>query len=159
MNITEITDEASKFAFQLMPEKEMGIKLMVLHPGCFGYETDRPAREAMCSKAIELAKASPWIPVSERMPTREEADPSGAVTVTDGSFQWREQADRSTPWTNPTHWMPFVPPPQPSAEDKMRQEFEAWWKDSPHVMSNYANEGIKKVAEITWQAARKSQNA
>jgi hypothetical protein len=160
MNITEITDKASKAAAAFIAPNAGNSYLMVIHEECCGYDEDRPAREAMCAKAIELAKVSLWIPATERMPTQEEADPSGAVIVTDGRFQWREQADRSITWTNPTHWMPFVPPPQPTAEDKMREEFEAWWKDfDPRTPQDPLGRDSARSAWKAWQAARKSQNA
>ena len=98
---------------------------------------------------LRKTKSSPWISVKERMPTREEADESGDVVVTDGEGWWIHGIQHSFS-ANATHWMTFIPPPKPSEEEKMREEFEAWCKLAPSELEG------RKIAWAAWQAARKS---
>jgi len=104
----------------------------------------------------QQSKASPWISVKERMPTKEDADKSSqrAVLVMSqsgmigvcpydkiGSYMW-------------AYWAPVIPPPQPSAEEKMREEFEAWYATHGPRTPNPLN---KDLAWAAWQAARKEK--
>jgi hypothetical protein len=90
-----------------------------------------------------------WRPVSVK-PTREDGDEKGRIAVTGGSRLF------VAPWNGlpdgTLGWLPFMPPPQPTAEDKERADFEEWWKTQPGDF----NCGPERFAFLGWQARGKA---
>lgn len=107
-------------------------------------------------RVAELEESSPWIPISERLPTKKDADEAESVAVTDGKAIWLFHVDLS-PSAHMTHWMPFVPPKQPTPEEQSRAEFEAEWaKEALHIEHAHGPR-IKNLAFRFYQAARKEK--
>ena len=66
--------------------------------------------------AIEALERTRWIPVSERLPTKEDADEFGNVRAWSSEQNWSEDAPYR--WVDErgsygyTHWMPLPEPPK-----------------------------------------------
>ena len=74
---------------------------------------------------------TPWIAISERKPTKLDADVNCCVLAltNTGPAIW----EVSRRWSEPTHWMPIPPPPhEPTQEEKDVAEYAAWYHRAKH---------------------------
>lgn len=102
-----------------------------------------------------------WRSVSVK-PTKEDGDADGYVRVTNGKTEWGAPFDDLT-WNGEcTHWMPFIPLPVPTPEEKSRAEFEEAWRQFPNknnLSYNAPNGSLaKEAASYFWQIARKEKS-
>jgi len=82
-----------------------------------GYQCNYDAIEELAERIHDLTR---WIPVEERMPTREDADAEGYVWVSAIQITMGDRANDSWLWSEvsldggiaykPTHWKRITPP-------------------------------------------------
>lgn len=100
-----------------------------------------------------------WIPISERLPTEDDADEDGEVLwYVDGCVATQNYEDSHPS----THWLPIsaiaaLPKRQaPTKEDKDAAEFEAWL--FKNVDTSLIPRHVIETIKAAWMAARKSHD-
>lgn len=112
-------------------------------------EDERDTLHNRLGVAEKQAKGLPWVALSERKPTKEDADEDNCVLWCVDN-QWLKSHYSSIHTDGRTHFIPFSPPPAPKPEDHRREVFEKAFAGFYDFLKDFTGEYVSPETRQAW---------